>query len=269
VVASVGVVEIGDRRRIIAAMKMKANSLDVQHQPRLRRRLWGVRTRDVWTLLDDREEEVGRIRDRADASGAEAHTLREQVASLEAKLDQAHHELAMMRELVPQLGEGEDSSAKFCGCLPSESLLEEMTNVVGATEEATQKILHHARETLMKEIEAAQALRERAKSEISEAAGWRRHWGPILKTFQGTVKETASAIEDVPERLRAALGPLTAAAAALDEDLRHFAAFEVTMSMDGAEAPIVVEDAQDGAEADEETIVIPGEVEHDPAGAST
>jgi hypothetical protein len=248
-------------------MKPKTNSLTVSPKPRLRRGLLGVRTRDVWTLLDDREEELGRTRDRADSAGTEAASLREQVSSLEVRLDQAHHELAMLREIPPQPAIGEDGEAKFCACPPSESVLDEMTKVVGITEEATQRILNQARETLMKEIEAAQALRERARSEISEAGAWRRHWGPILKAFQSTVKQTASAIEDTPERVREALGPLTAAAAALDEDLRQFAAFEVTMSTDGHEPPIVVDEAGESPESDGEPIVITGEATPDPAAS--
>ena len=246
-------------------MEMKSNSLNVSQQPRLRRGLFGIRTRDVWTLLDDREEELGRIRDRADQAGAESGSLREQISSLQAKLDQAHHELTMLRELDPQPVEGNGVTAKFCDCPPSDSLLEEMTKAVATTEEATQKILHHARETLMKEIEAAQALRQRAKSEIIEAGAWRRHWGPILKAFQATVKQTASAIEEVPERVRDALGPLTAAAAALDEDLRQFAAFEVTMAVGSQGDPIVVEDARTEAASDDETVVIADEAQPDEA----
>jgi chromosome segregation ATPase len=248
-------------------MKMKANSLTVSQQPRLRRGLFGIRSHDVWTLLDDREEELGRIRDRADSAGSENASLREQIASLEAKLDQAHHELTLLRELDPHTAEGDGSTAKFCDCPPSDSLLEEMTKAVATTEEATQRILHHARETLMKEIEAAEALRKRAKSEISEAGAWRRHWGPILKGFQATVKETASTIEDVPERVREALGPLTAAAAALDEDLRQFAAFEVTMAVGSHEDPIVVEDAEERSVSDGDPVVITDE--SDPAPISS
>ena len=242
-------------------MKMKTNSLNASHQPRLRRGLFGIRSRDVWTLLDDREEELGRIRDRADSAGAETSSLREQIASLEAKLDQAHHELTMLREFDPRPEDGTGTTAKFCDCPPSDSLLEEMTRAVETTEEATQRILHHARETLMKEIEAAQALRQRAKSEITEAGAWRRHWGPILKAFQATVKKTASAIEDVPERVREALGPLTAAAAALDEDLRQFAAFEVTMAAGSRDDPIVVEDADGETASDGEPLIIADEPE--------
>jgi chromosome segregation ATPase len=242
-------------------MKTKANSFNVSPKPRLRRGLLGIRRRDVWTLLDDREEELGRIRDRADSAGAESSALREQIASLEAKLDQAHHELTMLRELDPRPMEGDGSTAKFCDCPPSDSLLEEMTRAVVTTEEATQRILHHARDTLMKEIEAAQALRQRAKSEISEAGAWRRYWGPILKAFQSTVKETASIIEDVPDRVREALGPLTAAAAALDEDLRQFAAFEVTMAVRSHDDPIVVEDADGEAASDGEPVIIADEPE--------
>jgi vacuolar-type H+-ATPase subunit I/STV1 len=249
-------------------MEMKSESLNVSRPPRLRRGLFGIRTRDVHALLDEREEELGRIRDRADSSGDETNSLRDQISSLEAKLEQAQQELAAFRELgfSPVDGAG---AAKFCDCPPSDSLLEEMTKVVGITEDATQRILQHARETLMKEIEAAQDLREQAKSEIIEAAAWRRHWAPILKAFQTTVMKTASAIEDVPERVRDALAPLTAAAAALDEDLRQFSAFEVTMSAGTPDGPVVVDEAEDIAESDGKPVVITDEAEPDHAPMSS
>ena len=213
----------------------------------------------MWAALDQREEEAAELRQRASTAAAEAEALREQVSSLEARV----------AELEGDAGSDADAGTgkrKFCDCPSSEDLLEEMTKVVTVTEEATNRILGEARDTLMKEIEAAEALRDRARAEIQEAAAWRRHWAPIIQAFQATVAEAGAAVQDVPERMRDALAPLTAAAAALDEDLRQFAAFEVTMSME--DLPIVVEEAGNGAGPGvEETVVISDEAE--PATAAT
>jgi len=270
-------------------MKSKSNTLNVTGQPRLRRRLFGVRTRDVWAALDDREEELGKIRHQGDSARSEATTLRGQISTLEEKLQHAEQELAARDgsgqapersgdEAIDSVNQGK--AAKFCACPPSEDVLEEMTRVVQVTEESTQRILQHARDTLMKEIEAAEALREQARSEISEASAWRKHWAPILRAFQTTVSETGTAIQEIPDRVREALAPLTAAAAALDEDLRQFAAFEITISMPrkeihtdeeepppeaAQEPPIVVDEGNGGTGSDGEPVVITGEP--DPATA--
>ena len=248
---------MASRARIIADMDMKSHSLTVTPQPRLRRRFFGLRTRDVWAALDQREKEAAELRQRAGSAGTEMDLLREHVSWLEAKLAEVEHDAGTRA--------GKGAKRPFCDCPPSEDLLEEMTKVVSVTEEATNRILGHARDTLMKEIEAAEALRDRAREEIQEAAAWRRHWAPILHAFQATVAETNMAVEEVPERMRHALAPLAAAAAALDEDLKQFAAFEVTMSLD--QFPIVVEEAEDGASgADiEEPVVIADEAEPAPA----
>ena len=237
---------MASRARIIADMDMKSHSLTVTPQPRLRRRFFGLRTRDVWAALDQREEEAAELRQRAGSAGTEMDLLREHVSWLEAKLAEVEHDAGTRA--------GKGAKRPFCDCPPSEDLLE-----------ATNRILGHARGTLMMEIEAAEALRDRAREEIQEAAAWRRHWAPILHAFQATVAETNMAVEEVPERMRHALAPLAAAAAALDEDLKQFAAFEVTMSLD--QFPIVVEEAEDGASgADiEEPVVIADEAEPAPA----
>jgi chromosome segregation ATPase len=202
-------------------------------QPRMRRRFFGLRRRDVLRELEGRDAAIETSRKRAQAAGGDADRLRRELAALQEEMEQARRDITALHEAGSMTGAmgaigamGAEDSSKFCDCPPSHTLLEEMTKVVSVTEESTRKILEHARITLMREIDAAEALREQARSEIAQAAAWRQHWGPVIKALQETIRQTQGAIDEIPERIRHALAPLTASAAALDHDLLQFAAFE-------------------------------------------
>jgi hypothetical protein len=242
----------------------RAEPVVFERLPRLRRGLFGVRRKDVLRELEERDSLTEASRKRAQTASGELEQLRRRLGELETELEQARHQLSQ-----PQAAEAHDPTpvekehSKFCDCVPSDSLLEEMTRVVSMTEESTQRILEHARVTLLRDIDAAEALREQARSEIAQAVAWRTHWAPVLKVFRETIRETQGAIDQIPERIRGALSPLTAAAAALDHELLQFAGFGdgIVDSEDDAEPmadeaadahgePVIVQ------EADERTIVL-------------
>ena len=196
-------------------------------RPRMRRGFMGLRRKDVLRELEGRDAAIDASRKRAQAAGSDADRLRTELVALQGEMEQARHDLTAMHEAGSMTGAmAPGHSSKFCDCPPSETLLEEMTKVVSVTEESTSKILEYARTTLTREIDAAEALREQARSEIAQAAAWRQHWGPVIKAFQETIRETQGAVDEIPERIRHAMAPLTASAAALDHDLLQFAAFE-------------------------------------------
>jgi hypothetical protein len=217
-----GVVEIGGEDQIIVDMFDRSNPITFEALPRLRRRLIGLRRKDVLRELENRGSALEASQKRAQAADSESQRLHKEIAGLREEVERANQELSELKEgTITDVHSGPGHS-KFCDCPPSDTLLEEMTNIVSMTEESTQKILEHARITLMRDIDAAEALREQGRVEIAQAIAWRSHWGPVMKAFQNTIRETQGAIDDVPERMRDALAPLTAAAAALDHELLQF-----------------------------------------------
>jgi len=248
-------------------MSDRADPIVFEPSTRVRRRLIGLRRKDVLRELEERDAIIETTRKRAEAAGADAERLRAEIAELHSGMEQARQEIAALHEVAPTSGtHAAGHSSKFCDCPPSETLLEEMTKIVSATEESTRKILDHARTTLMREIDAAEALRQQARSEIAQAAAWRQHWGPVIQAFQDTIREAQGAVDDIPDRIRHALAPLTAAAAALDHDLLQFAAFDgsIQRSIDGDDGADPRPDAGEAAGpamAEEEQAVVVGEAE--------
>jgi hypothetical protein len=231
---------------------------------RLRRGLFGVRRKDVWRELDTRQSALDASHRRERAADVEAERLREDIQGLRDQLENAHQELTEIRAASPHDPQPSDGHSKFCDCPPSETLLEDMTRIVSMTEESTRKILENARTTLLRDIDAAEALREQARSEIAQAVAWRSHWGPAVRTFQKTIRETQSAIDGIPERIRDALAPLTAAAAALDHELLRFGGFgespepiqvpETVVVGEASGATVDVSDEGSSAEATKESV---------------
>ena len=251
-------------------MSDQSISVVFEPAPRIRKRLLGLRRKDVLRELEERDAAIETARKRAQAATLDAERLRKEMADLQAEAEE-------LRGSSPAVGAaGGPHGSKFCDCPPTESLLEEMTRVVSVTEESTRKILEHARTTLMREIDAAEALRDQARSEIAQAAAWRQHWGPIIKAFQDTIHETQGAIDDIPERIRQALAPLTAAAAALDHDLLQFAALDGSIQgspaqAEGDQPPAAgspdAEAVPDEAGHQDDAIVV-GEAEDESAGSA-
>jgi hypothetical protein len=269
----VWVVEFDLGRQIIKRVLDQSRPTAFESTPRLRRRLFGIRRKDALNELESRQSEIDASRTRVHAADAEAERLRKHVDELQAERDGARRELAEIRAGSSPDPESPSGHSKFCDCTPSEAFLQDMARIVSMTEESTRKILENARTTLLRDIDAAEAMREQARAEIAQAVAWRSHWGPMVRIFQKTIREAQGAIDDVPERIRDALAPLTAAAAALDHELLQFGGLrdavigtedgESTGEMDGSDAapqeepsiePVQVPEAVVVGEADTETV---------------
>jgi hypothetical protein len=246
-------------RQIIDRMVEPSNPSAFETTRPLRRGLFGIRRKDLLRELERRRFVLDASRDRERAAGAEAERLRENMEALRGQIEIAHRELDEIRAGSSTDPQASGGHSKFCDCPPSEALLQDMTKIVSLTEESTQKILENARTTLLRDIDAAEALREQARSEIAQAVAWRSHWGPAVRAFQKTIREAQGAIEGIPERIRDALAPLTAAAAALDHELLQFSTFGdslktvVVGEADGT--TIDVSDEGSASEAHEEAVV--------------
>ncbi len=207
------------------------------HPTRLGRALFGYRPthvrqflleRDIWIRDADKRIQAARAKeeeaqtelatrkeDLAEREGQLA-TLREQLAqrdkelaTLSEQLDNrdAEHSASTDAEQLPPDGGGNDLSVEY--------LREEARRIMGATEEATRRIIERGKEGLDRQVET----RRRIQAEIAAEMAALRAWRESADAVRGLARKTRNVISEVPDKLRAALGSLDGMVMNLDEKL--------------------------------------------------
>jgi len=152
--------------------------------------------------LTNREREVATLREQLAQRDKELATLSEQLDNRDAE-----HSASTDAEQLPPDGGGNDLSVEY--------LREEARRIMGATEEATRRIIERGKEGLDRQVET----RRRIQAEIAAEMAALRAWRESADAVRGLARKTRNVISEVPDKLRAALGSLDGMVMNLDEKL--------------------------------------------------
>jgi chromosome segregation ATPase len=242
----------------------------------LRRRLFGFSSGDVFKLLADRETmftqaneraiaaeeklaemraEIGPLHEERRRKDDQIDSLRTGIEELTSRLSSMQEQAADLEELRQQLAEmrNDPLSQLMSGDVTFKFLVTEVAPVLKAAEETAAAMLEAAR------VESERRLGEtdQAREEMERQVEWLRKWGeqlpPLIRAVQERLGETRHRIEEIPDRIRDALRPLTESMTSTNAEIEQLA----SLSNPPAPSPperLEAEEVQ-AAEAVEETYI--------------
>ena len=229
------------------------------NSPRLRRSFVGYSKKDVLQTLDEQEtmvrqaqqsaeaaraaaarleDEIGQLREDAEARGQQAHALQAQFQQAAADA-QEHRQLAeryraeanQYRAEADRLrGEAERERAEAERARQeaeaaqepdhlAELLNEELAQVLAAAKESAQRIVERAEESGRGREARAEQVWEEVQTELDRFTTWWERVEPVIREVQKRIEEARHRADEVADRIRQALGPTLQAMIDVDTDL--------------------------------------------------
>jgi chromosome segregation ATPase len=236
------------------------------NSPRLRRSFVGYSKKDVLQTLDEQEtmvrqaqqsaeaakaaaarleDEIGQLREDAEARGQQAQALQAQFQQAAAEV-QEHRQLAeryraeatqyraeadrLRAEAERERAEAEreraeaerarqEADAAQAPDRLAELLNEELAQVLAAAKESAQRIIDRAEESGRGREARAEEVWEDVQAELDRFTTWWERVEPVIREVQKRIEEARHRADEVADRIRQALGPTLQAMIDVDTDL--------------------------------------------------
>lgn len=229
------------------------------NNPRLRRSFVGYSKKDVLQSLDEQEtmvkhaqqsaeaarataarleDEIGQLREDAEARAQEARTLQAQVQQVAAEAEE-HRQLAeryraeahqyraeadrIRSEAERQRAEADrarqEAEAARAPDRLAELLNEELAQVLAAAKESAERIVDRAEESGRGREARAEEVWEEVQTELDRFTTWWERVEPVIREVQKRIEEARHRADEVADRIRQALGPTLQAMIDVDTDL--------------------------------------------------
>ncbi len=188
-------------------------------ESRLRRGLLGYSRKSVTAVVNEREVSIIK-------ASREAKEASDEVASLNAELDQYRIEIADLQARNRDLGSKlEDAAERFRAVerSGSTSTTEELTDVLHAAERALARLTDGARRNAEKQLGATERVHDALRQDIDRLAEWRARMAPLAETIPDSIQAVRSEAAALSDRLREALAPANDALDALAARLSELA----------------------------------------------
>jgi hypothetical protein len=98
-------------------------------------------------------------------------------------------------------------------------MTEELAGILAAAEESAARIVERARSSTQRQIMESNRLWREVQAEVARFASWRDQIEPVIRQVQSKVDSVRELVDDVPERIRAALAPMADAISSIDADM--------------------------------------------------
>jgi predicted nucleic acid-binding Zn-ribbon protein len=230
----------------------------------LRRRLFGFSSEDVLKLLADREKmftqangralaaeenlaelqaEIGSLREERASKDEELGSLRTEMEELSARLATMQEQATDLEEFRQQLAEmrNDPLSQLMAGDVTFKFLVTEVAPVLKAAEESAAAMLEGARLESERRLEETERAREDVERQVEWLMAWGRRLPPLIRAVQERLSETRRRIEEIPDRVREALRPVTESMMSANEEIDHLANLSNPPTMS---PPEPIEDAE-------------------------
>jgi chromosome segregation ATPase len=229
------------------------------NNPRLRRSFVGYSKKDVLQSLDEQEtmvkhaqqsaeaarataarleDEIGQLREDAEARAQEARTLQAQVQQVAAEAEE-HRQLAeryraeahqyraeadrIRSEAERQRAEADrarqEAEAARAPDRLAELLNEELAQVLATAKESAERIVDRAEESGRGREARAEEVWEEVQTELDRFTTWWERVEPVIREVQKRIEEARHRADEVADRIRQALGPTLQAMIDVDTDL--------------------------------------------------
>jgi predicted nucleic acid-binding Zn-ribbon protein len=163
---------------------------------------------DVRAVIEPRTEEL-RV-----AQGKVAE-LEETLATTQRRSDE------LTRELETERRRAEEAQARAAELVGTGSPADAqgLTSILDATQEAVGRLVEQARRMGEEQLGEAQRERDLILAEVEQLTAWRERLEPAIGAVRNSIRDTQARVEEVSDRVREALEPITGAMTALGSRL--------------------------------------------------
>jgi chromosome segregation ATPase len=204
----------------------------------LRRKLFGYSLDDVSKLLADRDRMFAEANRRAQAAeeqlvAAQATNaeMDREMAGLRGELDEMRMRLRTLTDQSEELEalqrqifdlRSDPLTQVLAGDVIVKFLIAEVAPVLKAAEESAVAMLENAGAETRTRLEEVEAARRTVSEQVEWLRSWRDRIDPMIRGVQARIAETRQRLEEIPERIREALVPVTESMTTANEELTQF-----------------------------------------------
>ena len=191
----------------------------------LRRKLFGYSLEDLSNLLADRDRMFAEANRRAQAAEEELSTVRSQhadkdreIVALTDRIEELSRQLATFSDQSTELEElrrqvldlrSDPLTQVVAGDLIVKFLIAEVAPVLKAAEESAAMMLEDASAESRTRLNEVERARTDVRKQVDWLISWRERIDPLIRGVQERIGETRRRIEEIPDRIREALQPVT------------------------------------------------------------
>jgi chromosome segregation ATPase len=157
-------------------------------------------------IVADREMMLRQAQARAEAAERDLEELRRELD--EARQQQARHdeELSALRARIEEASRTDDAAA----AVTSQQLSEQVRSILASAERTAQDIIQRAREDTDERGREVDEMWRDLQTQVARLAAWRDKVDPLVRSVRVRLEELRHLVDEVPDRLTDALGPLAA-----------------------------------------------------------
>jgi chromosome segregation ATPase len=190
-----------------------------------RRKLFGYSLEDLSKLLADRDHMFAEANRRAQAAEeqlsdatAKSGEKDRQIAALTEQIDEMSRRLEAFTDQSSELDElrrqvldlrSDPLTQVVAGDIIVKFLIAEVAPVLKAAEESAVMMLEDAGVESRNRLERAEQARQEVRKQVDWLISWRERIDPLIRGVQERIGETRRRIEEIPDRIREALLPVT------------------------------------------------------------
>jgi chromosome segregation ATPase len=172
--------------------------------------------------IEELERELGDLRSALEPRTEELRVAQQRVAELEESVatmqrgaEEATRELETERRRAE---EAEARAAELAGA-GSPADAQGLTSILDATQEAVGRLVEQARSMGEEQLGEAQRERDLILAEVEQLTAWRERLEPAIGAVRSSIRDTQARVDEVSDRVREALEPITGAMTALGSRL--------------------------------------------------